>query len=650
MTDSQVAELRETMTNSLKSNTIEWAMNLRICDLLQSNPSLTPVVMSQFTPALRRSSPVRVLLALSLLEMVVKNCGITACSYIDNALAAELVLIVKRREGAWYSMGRNLHKSVGSWMPTAGIGESDRKLWIQASEKTLEMLQLWAEAFMLQQNRLRPVFDSYKQLRAEGYKFPKHASAGTSSDLVLISGANESPLFPPCADHPAVEVSGATGETVVREDVRATSHFQSRLEDAHAALGCILAEGGGGEIERALAAQAWAMQMVDQQMVDGQLGEDEFRDLLALVDDLGHALAHQEVNSQPDPHPLSSPTIASEAAHEAPLIDMGEDSSAGDNAPGTLPPPPSEAPPSKEDQERYDLMFARYLQEQENANYMASMEEDAALALRLSMQDGPGLLSGTSSSTRPLQRNDTLWIGCARCAALNQVHGASPQRSELFSCWGCGQVQRVPASQISVAAATSHSRSHPSDVSGGSPEMRPTRHAPAPHVMRAGGEGPELLITSGRDNIRESGFGADEATPSGQGSKALSFEGGASESLSGSGYSKKLTKAVQSLMPATSGRHGVPRGEYMELGDSADSALLQGGAPPPSSGRGFGSMLSWRSKQSTGEMKQSLLERVRVDDDWELIRKPGEQPYWHNHATGRSQWEPPDVVRGEDWS
>jgi hypothetical protein len=49
-------------------------------------------------------------------------------------------------------------------------------------------------------------------------------------------------------------------------------------------------------------------------------------------------------------------------------------------------------------------------------------------------------------------------------------------------------------------------------------------------------------------------------------------------------------------------------------------------------------------------MKQSLLERVRVDDDWELIRKPGDQPYWHNHSTGRSQWEPPDVVRGEDWT
>merc|ERR1719201_1702619 len=56
------------------------------------------------------------------------------------------------------------------------------------------MLQLWADAFLLQEGQLWPIFDAYKRLRREGYTFPDKQK-GASADICLMKGAEESPAF-----------------------------------------------------------------------------------------------------------------------------------------------------------------------------------------------------------------------------------------------------------------------------------------------------------------------------------------------------------------------------------------------------------------------------------------------------------------------
>lgn len=196
MTQALVEELEQALNTTLRSGTIEWAANLRICDMLSANPPLSPIAIQRLDHFLRKESPVPVLLALSLLEMVVKNCGFSVCRYVDDDFAEALVSLIKKRESWRYGIGRNLFKSgMGSYLPSGvGIGDDERKFWLQASNKVLEILQLCYDAFLLQEAQLRPVFAAYKKLRQEGHKFPR-GEQGASAGLCLVRGAEESPAF-----------------------------------------------------------------------------------------------------------------------------------------------------------------------------------------------------------------------------------------------------------------------------------------------------------------------------------------------------------------------------------------------------------------------------------------------------------------------
>jgi len=96
---------------------------------------------------------------------------------------------------------------------------------------------------------------------------------------------------------------------------------------------------------------------------------------------------------------------------------------------------------------------------------------------------------------------------------------------------------------------------------------------------------------------------------------------------------------------------GAPESEYVAMSDEAAPFFNfdGGGAPPAGSSTSSGmvsGLLPWKSrKKRVEDTKEPLLERVRVDEEWELIRPADERPYWHNSVTQASQWQPPDVVR-----
>ncbi|CAK0844469.1 unnamed protein product [Prorocentrum cordatum] len=512
MTDAQRAELEEILTTSLKSNTIEWAVNLRVCDMLQANPTLAPRVMERVAARLQKDSAVPVLLALGLLEMAVKNCGITVCRHVDDGVAAAMLGIVKKREGWRYSLGRNLHKSswmVGGWLPEGvAIDEGERQLWAQASQKVLEMLKLWTDAFLLQEGELRPVFEAYKQLRQEGYRFPQ-GERGAATGLCLVQGAEESPAFlagaaapsrqasvdePPRPSAPggdaggAVAAGGAQGVGVdllgVGDGAAAAgspgpapgSGVPAQIEATRADLSAYLcADGGGaspalrGRLDRA---RPWAIRRHVEGLLGHELPDEQLQSLVELLEDLNSALG-------PDGGE-AAPQMASAAGDEG----------AAAGAEGAVPAPPSAAPPDREQQELYDAILARFLQEQEDRQLASFEEEDRQLALRLSMEEGAG---EGGAPPRSAPRGAGHMVACRSCGAPNQLadHAGRGQDTLLFVCYSCGTMQSRRAHGRRPAAL----------------EALPARHAPPPRVMTAGGGGKELLIGGGVDD----GAGAAEA-------------------------------------------------------------------------------------------------------------------------------------------
>jgi len=309
----------------------------------------------------------------------------------------------------------------------------------------------------------------------------------------------------------------------------------------------------------------------------------------------------------------------------------------------------------------YDMILAQFLQQRENESFFADSREDAASAWRLSMEE-----SNEGPATNTWQRSAPSLARCGRCGAVNQLEHQQgfgrPGGHSFFLCYSCGQTQSVPrGSSLPQHAASSSPLS-----------IRPLRHAPAARVIRAEGTGPELLIHAGSSEATAFGGGSSQgavaSTASASSAPTASQESMAmaqplGEALLGAASgakssAKRWAESMRSWVPDVSSSSaddrvkrlgdGTPDGEYVELGGEEAVAPLCGGPPREPAG-GWGSV-SWLNGERS-EMEESLLDRVHVDGDWELIRPSGGgRPYWYNSSSQVSQWEPPEVVRrGSAW-
>lgn len=108
-------QLDQLLAVALRSSTIEWAVNVQICDMVKENQFLAPRAMNRIEERLRKDSPTAVQLALSLLEMLVKNCGMLACRAINPTVAETLVGIVKKRASWRWPQGREDDEDQVGW-------------------------------------------------------------------------------------------------------------------------------------------------------------------------------------------------------------------------------------------------------------------------------------------------------------------------------------------------------------------------------------------------------------------------------------------------------------------------------------------------------------------------------------------------------
>lgn len=720
MTSAQVEELERTLSTTLRSSTIEWALNLQICDMIQANPYLTPVALSKISSRLRKETPVPVLLALGLLEMLVKNSGLPCARHVDDDLIEALVSLVKKRDSWTYSLGRNLHKSVGTWLPSGvGIGEDDRKLWLQASRKVLELFQLWADAFMLQEGELQPIFLAYKVLRKQGHEFPK-GEHGAASGLCLVRGAEESPAYLAGAvqstaaePSPAPQVNGTAPATIApRPPPRAPAEPSRQVEptpqeaiaDARAALDALRAAQAAPLVdtgvpdatraakERRAAADARAT-LVD--LAESGLDDaDHLVVLFEVLEELNLALAPEAARDRSDVETAVSSSAPPAVISRQPTPD--DDFEYDDDH---LPPPPTDAPPDKEQQELYDMMLARYLQEKENEIFVADEQADRELALRLSLEENG--FSGSLNQMQAPPRSSMRMVMCGRCQATNQLTvSVQGQPDDRFICYACGLTQGLPHDRRGMSDLQRRAERARQEAA-----MRPERHAPPARVIcprgaselfiGSNGLDAEVASSKGHKSSFTSATASASAAASSVANKAVSAaasaaassstssagmgvgsndgarlapllgsapEGGAgSASKTASHYASSMARAGADAMSSAAGYIGasgttssvkrigdgaVPSSEYAEMGD--DCAPLCGGPPVSTNKRSGGKSwkMPWKSKRSGGstEGEQSLLDRVDVDEEWEMIRQSDGKSYFYNSRTQVSQWQPPEAV------
>eukprot|EP00850_Spirogloea_muscicola_P020477 SM000217S06859 [mRNA] locus=s217:187477:192623:+ [translate_table: standard] len=121
----------------------DWGMNMEICDSLNQDPTHTREVMKMLRRRLTNRNPKVQLLALTVLETMVKNCGdYVHMQVAEKEILHEMVRLVKKRAD------------------------------MQVRDKVLELLDSWQEAFGGPGGRYPQYWSAYDELRRAGIEFP----------------------------------------------------------------------------------------------------------------------------------------------------------------------------------------------------------------------------------------------------------------------------------------------------------------------------------------------------------------------------------------------------------------------------------------------------------------------------------------------
>ncbi|CAN7032505.1 hypothetical protein BRARA_H01294 [Brassica rapa] len=124
----------------------DWAMNLEICDMLNSDPVQAKDVVKGVKKRIGSRNPKTQLLALTLLETIVKNCGDMVHMHVaEKGVIHELVRIAKKKPD------------------------------FHVKEKILVLIDTWQEAFGGPRARYPQYYAGYQELLRAGAVFPQRS-------------------------------------------------------------------------------------------------------------------------------------------------------------------------------------------------------------------------------------------------------------------------------------------------------------------------------------------------------------------------------------------------------------------------------------------------------------------------------------------
>lgn len=157
----------------------DWATNLELCDTLNRDPGQTKDVVKSLKKRIAHKNSKVQLLALTLLETMIKNCGdIVHVHVAERGILHEMVKIVKKRPD------------------------------YHVKEKILTLIDTWQEVFGGARSKYPQYYASYQDLLRAGAVFPQRSNGS----VPIFTPPQTQPLqnYPPAlrnADHEAPESS-----------------------------------------------------------------------------------------------------------------------------------------------------------------------------------------------------------------------------------------------------------------------------------------------------------------------------------------------------------------------------------------------------------------------------------------------------------
>ncbi|XVF48533.1 hypothetical protein PTKIN_Ptkin03bG0198300 [Pterospermum kingtungense] len=278
----------------------DWARNIEICDMLNHDPGQTKDVVKGIKKRLGSKNPKVQLLALTLLETIIKNCGdIVHMHVAERDVLHEMVKIVKKKPD------------------------------FNVKEKILSLIDTWQEAFGGARARYPQYYVAYQELLRAGAVFPPR----TERSAPLFTPPQTQPLssYPQNirnSDQQGVAESSAESEfpALSLTEIQNARGIMDVLTEMLSAIDPGNKEGLRQEVIVDLVEQCRTYKQRVVHLVNSTSDESLLCQGLALNDDLQRVLAKHEsiasgTYSQAD---KTKPEPARELVNvDAPLVDTG---------------------------------------------------------------------------------------------------------------------------------------------------------------------------------------------------------------------------------------------------------------------------------------------------------------------------------------
>ena len=203
----EVFRIRRLVYNLLesKSSTLNLDRALIIVDEINSRGPLGchAVLGGIYERLYRRKG---LYLALELLEFCVRNCGLDFAVFLRRPFLKAMTRLLKLKSLTEQTLVGQVNSTVKLLIKASKNHVTGREsvvknnkhaldsadvILVRCQRKVLYLFQLWADAFMMQEDRVPDIFEAYRELRRKGYPFPPR----DVHQRYLIKNAENSPAF-----------------------------------------------------------------------------------------------------------------------------------------------------------------------------------------------------------------------------------------------------------------------------------------------------------------------------------------------------------------------------------------------------------------------------------------------------------------------
>uniref|UniRef100_A0A5B7AS42 Putative TOM1-like protein 2 n=1 Tax=Davidia involucrata TaxID=16924 RepID=A0A5B7AS42_DAVIN len=279
----------------------DWAMNIEICDMCNRDPGQAKDVVKGIKKRLGSKNPKVQLLALTLLETIIKNCGdIVHMHVAEKDLLHEMVKIVKKKPD------------------------------FHVKEKILILIDTWQESFGGARARYPQYYAAYQELLRVGAVFPQRSDRSapvfTPPQTQPLSSYPQNLRTPESQQEAAESSAEAEFPTLSLTEIQNAREIMDVLAEMLTALDPGNKEGLRQEVLVDLVEQCRTYKQRVVHLVNSTSDESLLCQGLALNDDLQRLLAKHEAiasgtsvkTEKPKPEPVRALVSV-----DAPLIDTG---------------------------------------------------------------------------------------------------------------------------------------------------------------------------------------------------------------------------------------------------------------------------------------------------------------------------------------